>query len=195
MVSDSQRNRSDSSGRYIESVTPSNVLTLFEEIPGPAMTTSDVTSAFDVSGETARNRLDELYINGNVAKRQSGRTNLYWQINDWREPDDADTTAQLVRGDALHLNGPDFDFPVAYTVVSKRRDGGETVLGLEPQSMLGRVPGGPSKYDSESLSTKGAVEYWVQSKTAQFIDDRSMANVSARQIDAATIGPALPWRD
>lgn len=194
MGDSSERNRDESSGRYIESINSSDVLALFNEIDGPAMTTSDVKTAFDVSGETARNKFDELYINANVAKRQSGRTHLYWRINQWDEPDESEAVARLTNEDTLHLDGPDFDFPVAYVVVSKRCEDDETVLDLEPCSYLGRASGASMKYHSQSVSTRGAVEYWVDRQKAQFRNGESLSNVVAKQIDASTTGPALIWR-
>jgi hypothetical protein len=176
------RNRDETSGRYLQSIHPGHVLALFNEIRCPAITSSDVTKAYDVSGETARSKLHELWINANVGKRRSGRANLYWRINEWDEADDPDDIAELHSG-TIHLYGPEYDFPVWYSIQSRQEsEDGDVILTIDPCSRLG-VDGGRDEpmYSSESLSTKGMAEYRVYAQKVNFSDGESFVKVGAKK--------------
>jgi DNA-binding IclR family transcriptional regulator len=83
MSSDSDDSRlRDEHGRYVSEVTPEDVLDVFESVPGPTITTSDVVEELDCSREVARNRLTELAERGLVERRKSGRVVLWWRGDD-----------------------------------------------------------------------------------------------------------------
>lgn len=78
----------DETGRYVESATLEDVLALFDEIEGPAITSSDVADRFDITTEAARQKLTRLVDRGELGSRKSGRTTLYWRL-DGSDGDDA----------------------------------------------------------------------------------------------------------
>lgn len=68
----------DETGKYVESATLEDVLGLFDEINSPAITSSDVAERFDITTEAARQKLTRLVDRGDLKRRKSGRTVLYW---------------------------------------------------------------------------------------------------------------------
>ncbi len=68
----------DESGQYVETVGPDDVLDVFDHVRGPAITSSDVADALNCTTEAARQKLTRLHEEGEVNKRKSGRTVLYW---------------------------------------------------------------------------------------------------------------------
>lgn len=72
----------DDTGKYVESATLEDVLKLFDEIEGPVITSSDIAERFDITTEAARQKLTRLVDRGDLEKRKSGRTTLYWQSVD-----------------------------------------------------------------------------------------------------------------
>ena len=87
----SDRTRSDE-GQYVETVTLERVLDVFEQIEGPAITSSDVADALDCSTEAARQKLKRLHEQGRVHRRKTGRTVLWWLT-------DEESTATSVQTD------------------------------------------------------------------------------------------------
>ena len=76
-------------GRWQARVTPEDVLDVFESVAGPPVITSnDVASSLDCSGDTARNKLNTLYGQRRVDKREAGRTTLWWRAADFEEVSD-----------------------------------------------------------------------------------------------------------
>ena len=73
-----QPNR-DEAGNYAESVTPADVLTVFESVDGPIVTSADVAEAFDCSRETARRKLRTLEAQDRVASRKTAGRVLWWR--------------------------------------------------------------------------------------------------------------------
>lgn len=70
-------------GRWQARVTIEDVLDVFETVEGPPVITSnDVSSALDCSGDTARNKLNTLFGQRQVEKREAGRTTLWWRPAD-----------------------------------------------------------------------------------------------------------------
>lgn len=84
-------------GEYVETVPLDDVLNLFEEVRGPAITSSDVAEAFDCTTEAARQKLRRLYDRGFVERRESGRTVLWWRSDDDVEPVTNDGTTASER--------------------------------------------------------------------------------------------------
>lgn len=72
------RKRSES-GQYVGTVTRERINAVFDLVEGPSITTSDVSDHLDCTTEAARRRLNELCEAGELRKRSSGRTTLYWQ--------------------------------------------------------------------------------------------------------------------
>lgn len=77
----SERERSES-GQFVETVTLEGVLDVFDRVRGPVITSSDVADALDCTTEAARQKLTRLYDRGEVDKRKTGRTVVYWRTGD-----------------------------------------------------------------------------------------------------------------
>lgn len=65
-----------------ETVTPTDVLALFDAIEGPVLTVGDVEGVFDCSVETACRTLRTLEAQGFLACRTSGGKVVWWRIED-----------------------------------------------------------------------------------------------------------------
>ncbi|WP_136687747.1 helix-turn-helix transcriptional regulator [Halorhabdus amylolytica] len=78
----SNRERSDT-GEFVEAVSHSRVLDVFHSVSGPVVTSTDVAEDLDCSTETARRKLGELYRDGVLDRRKSGRTVVWWVVNDY----------------------------------------------------------------------------------------------------------------
>ncbi|WP_254542800.1 transcriptional regulator [Halomarina pelagica] len=81
------------SGQYAETVTLSRVLRVFDQVEGPVITSSDVATILGCSTEAARQKLATLHDRGDVHRRTTGRTVVYWRdadatIDDAFDPDD-----------------------------------------------------------------------------------------------------------
>lgn len=76
----------DDSGQYTSEVTAEDVLSVFETVEGPTLTTTDVVNTLGCSREVARNRLSELAERGHVERRKSGRVVLWWRTDDAETP-------------------------------------------------------------------------------------------------------------
>lgn len=74
----SDRERGES-GQFVESVTLDDVLEVFNQVDGPpVITSSDVADQLNCTGEAARQKLTRLSDRGEVARRKTGRTTLWW---------------------------------------------------------------------------------------------------------------------
>lgn len=71
------RERSDA-GTFVETVTPAAIRGVFEDVRGPVITSSDVAEQLDCTTEAARQKLAKLHEQGEVAKRKTGRTVVWW---------------------------------------------------------------------------------------------------------------------
>lgn len=78
------RERNDS-GRYVETVGPTDVLATFDAVDGPVITSTDVAEQLDCTTEAARQKLKQLVEDDILARRRTGRTFVYW-IVDGHEP-------------------------------------------------------------------------------------------------------------
>lgn len=74
------RERSDT-GRYTETVTLDDVLSVFEEVEGPVVTSGDVAETFDCSRETARRKLRTLEEQDDVASRKTAGRVVWWTVD------------------------------------------------------------------------------------------------------------------
>lgn len=75
------RERSDS-GTFVETVALEDVLGVFDEVRGPVITSSDVAGQLDCTTEAARQKLTRLYDQGEVDKRKTGRTVVWWHTDE-----------------------------------------------------------------------------------------------------------------
>lgn len=110
-------------GEFTETVSPSNVLDVFETVTGPVVMASDVATALDCSTETARRKLQSLYEEGVVDRRKTGRTVVWWttsaargEIND----DDAFWDAPAASGEGPSGVSEDVDAHLAAIDADKR---------------------------------------------------------------------------
>jgi hypothetical protein len=65
-------------GQFVESVRLEDVLAVFNQVRGPVITSSDVAKSLDCTTEAARQKLARLHDQGQVEKRKTGRTVVYW---------------------------------------------------------------------------------------------------------------------
>lgn len=79
------REREDS-GRYTETVTPGDVLGVFEIVDGPVVTSGDVAETLDCSRETARRKLRTLEQRGRIASRKTAGRVVWWLVDDREGP-------------------------------------------------------------------------------------------------------------
>lgn len=68
-------------GTFQETVTLGAVLDVFNSVRGPVITSSDVSDALECSTEAARQKLARLYDRGDVDRRKTGRTVVYWRTD------------------------------------------------------------------------------------------------------------------
>ena len=74
-----RRRRRRADGRFVETVELDDVLTVFGTVDGPVVTTTDVADEFGLSTEAARTKLNDLVASGDLRRRETGRTVVYWQ--------------------------------------------------------------------------------------------------------------------
>jgi len=72
----------DESGKYVETVGAADVLDVFSQVDGPVITSSDVATALECTTEAARQKLQRLVDEGELARRKTGRTVVYWRTGD-----------------------------------------------------------------------------------------------------------------
>lgn len=77
------------SGEYVETVTLDAVLSVFETVEGPVVTSADVADALDCSQETARRKLSQLVEKGRVSRRTTAGRVVWW-LTDPQAPRDTD---------------------------------------------------------------------------------------------------------
>lgn len=82
------RERSES-GRFVETVTHERVLSTFSAVEGPVVTSSDVAERLDCTPDAARGKLEELYREGRLGRRETAGRVVYWLLDE-TEHDDAD---------------------------------------------------------------------------------------------------------
>jgi hypothetical protein len=108
----SDRERTDA-GTFVETVTLDAVTSVFEKVRGPVITSSDVAEVLGCSTEAARQKLKQLYEEGRVDKRKSGRTTVWWHTGGNRiMPDDrGDTAAESEREGRGDQSSPSLSTP------------------------------------------------------------------------------------
>ncbi|ELZ31354.1 hypothetical protein C474_08632 [Halogeometricum pallidum JCM 14848] len=76
--------------RYTETVTPDDVLDVFEIVEGPVVTSGDVAETLDCSRETARRKLRTLEEQGHVASRKTAGRVVWWVVGEQGTPREVD---------------------------------------------------------------------------------------------------------
>jgi hypothetical protein len=71
----------DENGQFTEEVTLSDVLAVFDTIPGPVVTSGDVASVTGCSSDSARRKLEELHQRGSLGRRKTAGRVVYWQLD------------------------------------------------------------------------------------------------------------------
>jgi hypothetical protein len=109
-----ERERDETTGLYAEKAPLDAVLDVFGRVRGPVVTSSDVAEHLDCTTETARRKLKELYDQGAVDKRTTGRTTVWWVTGGERiMPDERASTADAENARPgreerrEHADGPD----------------------------------------------------------------------------------------
>ena len=85
-MSETERERNES-GQYRETITLDAVLSVFDDVEGPVITSSDVAKALDCTTEAARIKLKRLEDRGQLKSRRTGRTSVYWVVESKSKPD------------------------------------------------------------------------------------------------------------
>jgi hypothetical protein len=90
-------------GRFVETVTPEDVLDVFEAVDGPPVVTSaDIADATGLSRDSARRKLTSLHDQGRVGRRESAGRVLYWLVG-WDSVDNRTETAVDTHSDERAL--------------------------------------------------------------------------------------------
>lgn len=77
----SDRQRTDA-GQFAEEIPLDAVLDVFDQVQGPVITSSDVADALGCTTEAARQKLRRLVDQGRLDRRKTGRTTVYWRVDD-----------------------------------------------------------------------------------------------------------------
>lgn len=104
MADDRERNEA---GRYVPVVTREAVLAVFNEVRGPAITSRDVAESLGCTTEAARQRLAQLHDDGEVERRKTGRTVLWWRSSDEDERLDEEPVSGPEADDTEDTRTPD----------------------------------------------------------------------------------------
>ncbi|AFZ72508.1 FaeA/PapI family transcriptional regulator [Natronobacterium gregoryi] len=76
-----RRNRErDEDGQFARQIEAGDVLAVFEAVDGPVVTTTDVSDVLGITTEAARQKLNRLVTEGELQRRKTGRTVVYWQV-------------------------------------------------------------------------------------------------------------------
>ena len=75
-----RRNRvRDEDGQFVETANEDDVLGVFSAVDGPVVTTTDVSELLGITTEAARQKLNGLVTTGELRRRKTGRTVVYWR--------------------------------------------------------------------------------------------------------------------
>ncbi len=78
-----RRNRKrDEDGQFVRTIESDDVLAVFEAVDGPVVTTTDVSDVLGITTEAARQKLNRLVAEGELRRRKTGRTVVYWRVTD-----------------------------------------------------------------------------------------------------------------
>lgn len=77
-------------GEFVETVTHSDVLGIFDTVDGPVILSADVADELGCSRETARRKLEALFEQEQLARRKVSRRVIYWQPESETDSDASD---------------------------------------------------------------------------------------------------------
>ncbi|MFB6198889.1 MAG: hypothetical protein ABEI52_11595 [Halobacteriaceae archaeon] len=157
-------------GQFVETVPMKEVLSVFDRIRGPVITSSDVADALNCTTEAARQKLSRLYDQGTVDKRKTGRVVVYWRTSEHtpQERNDAQAPAQETRGEDADANDSD---PESKTHPTDESDFLLELLDHIEEVADDVLPGSGSTLDKRHDALQGVVEYLLQEtevKRAEF---------------------------
>lgn len=69
-------------GQFKTSLSLEDVLSVFDTVEGPVITSSDITEEFDCSGDTARLKLRKLSEQGRIDGRKIARRTVWWRTEE-----------------------------------------------------------------------------------------------------------------
>lgn len=69
-------------GQFTTSLTEEMVLSVFDTVEGPVITSSDITDEHDCSGDTARLKLKSLAEQGRIDGRKIARRMVWWRTDE-----------------------------------------------------------------------------------------------------------------
>lgn len=70
----------DEDGQFVEAADEDDVLGVFGVVDGPVVTTTDASELLGITTEAARQKLNDLVTAGDLRRRKTGRTVVYWQV-------------------------------------------------------------------------------------------------------------------
>lgn len=161
------RERTDD-GTFRETVTLDAALAVFDDVRGPVVTSSDVSEALGCSTEAARQKLATLYERGEVDKRKTGRTMVYWRTGGERiTPDERaveeDAERAHERDDTRAEGQADQSDPTPSTPAETDTDG----------DVIGRAVGALDTTEARREAVRGCIAYLQTHGTGQkseFVD-------------------------
>lgn len=107
------RERSET-GEFVETVTLDDVLAVFNQVPGPIVTSADIADTLDCSRETARRKLTLLQEQHTIESRETAGRVVWWLTENERTTTEIDPDDPLFTGKPLFasedpLNEDDID--------------------------------------------------------------------------------------
>jgi hypothetical protein len=72
----------DENGQFADAIESADVLAVFDAVDGPVVTSTDVADVLGSTTEAARQHLNDLVSAGELRRRKTGRTVVYWQTDD-----------------------------------------------------------------------------------------------------------------
>lgn len=69
-------------GQFTASLTEEDVLSVFDKVKGPVITSSDITEEWGCSGDTARHKLKSLAEQGRIDGRKIARRMVWWRTEE-----------------------------------------------------------------------------------------------------------------
>lgn len=71
----------DDTGQFTQTVTLEDVLSVFEIVDGPIVTSADVADATGCTRESARQKLKQLHDQGRLGRRKTAGRYVYWRLD------------------------------------------------------------------------------------------------------------------
>ncbi len=71
----------DEDGQFVQTIGFDDVLAVFDDVAGPVVTTTDVADGLGITTEAARRKLNRLAAEGELCRRKTGRTVVYWRTD------------------------------------------------------------------------------------------------------------------